>query len=128
MYKLYYACVCCSVVLFSSIDESADGEQVITSVLPTRIKKMFSDIAGIYKCALMIVYVLFISLCAFMHVSVSVFYVCTCVCLCVLCFHVCIYMYLSAHMCVYIFIVYLYYNTIVSNKFHMQKLYGNFFA
>ena len=38
----------CSVVLFSSIDETEDGEQVVTNVLPARIKKMFSDIAGTY--------------------------------------------------------------------------------
>ena len=118
MYKLYYACVCCSVVLFSSINESADGEQIITSVLPNRIKKMFSDIAGIYKRALMIVYVLFTSVCAFMHVSVSA--------LCVLCVfpHVGLYvfMFVSAHMCVHICSI-LFSLFLLQNKFHMQKLY-----
>ena len=38
----------CSVVLFSSIDETEDGEQIVTNVLPARIKKMFSDITGTY--------------------------------------------------------------------------------
>ena len=58
-HELYYPCVYyCSVVLFSSIDEAADGEQIITSVLPIRIKKMFSDIAGMLLRACMLVYVL----------------------------------------------------------------------
>ena len=33
-------------MLFSSIDETEDGDQIVTNVLPARIKKMFMDITG----------------------------------------------------------------------------------
>ena len=62
----------CSVVLFSSIDETEDGDQIVTNVLPARIKKMFMDITGTYRLC---------EYCACGHVCVCVFvYVFPCAC------------------------------------------------
>lgn len=60
----------CSVVLFSSIDETEDGDQIVTNVLPARIKKMFMDITGM-SCVSIV--------CVGMYVYVFV-YVFPCVC------------------------------------------------
>ena len=49
-FSCYYIDLLFSVILYSSVDEAQndEDEQPITEVLPRRIRKLFSDLVGVY--------------------------------------------------------------------------------